>query len=151
MQIHLPHQSLLPEGPPHYLQPLEPLFSTLLSPVRHLPLLQTPYPYDSFSRRTKNPKSEYRNSKQFQNPNFPNFKLFVLVIWVSKICACFGFGASNLEFPPLGRPYMFHPPETSTIAPVIKLASSDTKKATTLATSSGWPIRLRGVSSIIMF
>src|SRR4030042_7023795 len=46
--------------------------------------------------------------------------------------------------------YIFHPPETSTVAPVTKLASSDAKKATTLATSSGLPTRFQGVFSMIM-
>jgi len=36
-----------------------------------------------------NPKSEYRNPKQFQNPNFKIQKFFVLGIYILITRACF--------------------------------------------------------------
>ena len=43
-----------------------------------------------------NPKSEFRNPKQIQMIKFQN--VFVLIIWILDIRACFGFRASNFEF-----------------------------------------------------
>jgi hypothetical protein len=67
------------------------------SPGSHLHKITT----SELHMRPLNPKFEYRNSKQSQNSNFPNSKLFVSVICISKIRAFFEFRASDFEFPPL--------------------------------------------------
>jgi hypothetical protein len=46
-----------------------------------------------------NPKSEFRISKQIQNPNFKILNFSPLGNWYFDIRACFGFRTSNLGFP----------------------------------------------------
>ena len=43
--------------------------------------------------------------------------------------------------------YVARPPERSNTAPVEKLHSSEARNATSVATSSGWPIRFIGIRS----